>query len=160
MVLQNDLIFADSIFGNIQFNRQKISDKDIETATHVAQAEFIHEKELKYNYRLSQRGSNLSGGQKQRLLIARAVAGKPDILILDDASSALDYQTDMKMRQSLKRELADTTMIIVAQRISSLKDSDLILLIDDGKILDYGNHDSLMKTIKDISRTRLLSVRR
>ena len=117
LVLQNDLIFADSIFGNIQFNRQKISDKDIETATHVAQAEFIHEKELKYNYRLSQRGSNLSGGQKQRLLIARAVAGKPDILILDDASSALDYQTDMKMRQSLKRELADTTMIIVAQRI-------------------------------------------
>ena len=148
LVLQNDLIFADSIFGNIQFNRQKISDKDIETATHVAQAEFIHEKELKYNYRLSQRGSNLSGGQKQRLLIARAVAGKPDILILDDASSALDYQTDMKMRQSLKRELADTTMIIVAQRISSLKDSDLILLIDDGKILDYGNHDSLMKTSK------------
>ncbi|HKL61530.1 MAG TPA: ABC transporter ATP-binding protein [Acholeplasma sp.] len=148
LVLQNDLIFADSIFGNIQFNRQKISDKDIETATHVAQAEFIHEKELKYNYRLSQRGSNLSGGQKQRLLIARAVAGKPDILILDDASSALDYQTDMKMRQSLKRELADTTMIIVAQRISSLKDSDLILLIDDGRILDYGNHDSLMKTSK------------
>lgn len=148
LVLQNDLIFADSIFGNIQFNRQKISDKDIETATHVAQAEFIHEKELKYNYRLSQRGSNLSGGQKQRLLIARAVAGKPDILILDDASSALDYQTDMKMRQSLKRELAETTMIIVAQRISSLKDSDLILLIDDGRILDYGNHDSLMKTSK------------
>ena len=121
LVLQNDLIFADSIFGNIQFNRQKISDKDIETATHVAQAEFIHEKELKYNYRLSQRGSNLSGGQKQRLLIARAVAGKPDILILDDASSALDYQTDMKMRQSLKRELADTTMIIVAQRIQFTK---------------------------------------
>lgn len=148
LVLQNDLIFADSIYGNIQFNRNQINDEDVRVATKVAQAEFIKEKEDELNYRLSQRGSNLSGGQKQRLLIARAVAGKPDILILDDASSALDYQTDMKMRNSLKEELSDTTMIIIAQRISSLKDSNLILLIDDGKIIDMGTHESLMKTSK------------
>lgn len=148
LVLQNDLIFADSIYGNIQFNREKITDDDILTATKVAQAEFIKDKENELEYRLAQRGANLSGGQKQRLLIARAVAGKPDILILDDASSALDYQTDMKMRNALKNELSDTTMIIIAQRISSLKDADLILLIDDGKIMDAGNHESLMNTSK------------
>ena len=89
---------------------------------------------------------NLSGGQKQRVLIARAVAGKPDIIILDDASSALDYQTDLNMRNALKKELDDTTMIIIAQRISSLRDSDLILLIDEGKIVAQGTHDKLMKT--------------
>jgi len=91
---------------------------------------------------------NLSGGQKQRVLIARAVAGHPDIMILDDASSALDYQTDLNMRKSLKKELTDTTMIIIAQRISSLKDSDLILLIDDGKIVAKGTHDELMTSSK------------
>jgi len=94
---------------------------------------------------MAQRGMNLSGGQKQRVLIARAVAGKPGIIVLDDASSALDYQTDMKMRKSLKKELQTTTMIVIAQRISSLKDSHLILLIDDGKIVAQGTHDELMK---------------
>jgi len=146
VVFQNDLIFADSIFGNIQFNRNAITDDDIETATRVAQAEFIYEKANDMNYQMAQKGMNLSGGQKQRVLIARAVAGKPDIMVLDDASSALDYKTDMNMRKSLKNELKDTTMIIIAQRISSLKDSDLILLIEDGEILDSGTHQDLMKS--------------
>lgn len=144
VVFQNDLIFADSIYGNIQFNRSGITDEDIEVATRVAQAAFIYEKEHEIQYQMAQRGMNLSGGQKQRVLIARAIAGKPEIIILDDASSALDYQTDMKMRNALKKELNDTTMIIIAQRISSLKDSDLILLIDDGMIVASGTHQELM----------------
>jgi len=146
VVFQNDLIFADSIFGNIQFNRDLINDQDIATATRVAQAEFIYDKEDEMNYRMAQRGMNLSGGQKQRVLIARAVAGKPDIMVLDDASSALDYKTDMNMRVALRAELSDTTMIIIAQRISSLKDSDLILLIEEGQVLASGTHQELMET--------------
>ncbi|MDX9692486.1 MAG: ATP-binding cassette domain-containing protein, partial [Acholeplasmataceae bacterium] len=146
VVFQNDLIFADSIYGNIQFNRDQITNQDIETATRVAQAEFVYEKEDEMSHQMAQRGMNLSGGQKQRVLIARAVAGKPQIIVLDDASSALDYQTDMQMRKSLKKELAETTMIIIAQRISSLKDSQLILLIDDGKIIASGTHEELMKS--------------
>jgi len=146
VVFQNDLIFADSIYGNIQFNRDQITDQDIEIATRVAQAEFIYDKTDEMSHQMAQRGMNLSGGQKQRVLIARAVAGKPGIIVLDDASSALDYQTDMKMRKSLKKELQTTTMIVIAQRISSLKDSHLILLIDDGKITAQGTHDELMKS--------------
>ncbi|MBE0700409.1 MAG: ABC transporter ATP-binding protein, partial [Acholeplasmataceae bacterium] len=145
VVLQSDLLFADSIYGNIQFNRDVITDEDIETATRVAQAEFIYEKNEQMMHQASQKGTNLSGGQKQRVLIARAIAGKPDVIVLDDASSALDYQTDLKMRRSLKKELSDTTMIIIAQRISSLKDSDLILVIDDGQIVASGTHDDLMQ---------------
>ena len=146
VVFQNDLIFADSIFGNIQFNRDKITNDDIEIATKVAQAEFIYDKKDDMSHQMAQRGMNLSGGQKQRVLIARAVAGKPRIIVLDDASSALDYQTDMNMRKSLKKELKDTTMIVIAQRISSLKDSNLILLIDDGQIIGAGTHQELMKS--------------
>lgn len=148
VVFQNDLIFADSIYGNIQFNRNQITNEDIKNATEVAQAEFIYEKKEDMSYQMAQRGMNLSGGQKQRILIARAVAGKPDIMILDDASSALDYQTDMKMRKSLKHILKDTTMIIIAQRISSLKDSNLILLIDNGEIVAKGTHQELMESSK------------
>jgi ATP-binding cassette subfamily B protein len=146
VVFQNDLIFADSIFGNIQFNRSGITEEDISVATRVAQAEFIYEKENDMSYQMAQRGMNLSGGQKQRVLIARAIVGKPDIIILDDASSALDYKTDMQMRNALKKEMQDTTMIIIAQRIASLKDSDLILVVDDGKIVAAGTHEELMET--------------
>ena len=146
VVFQNDLIFADSIFGNIQFNRDLISDLDIAIATRVAQAEFIYDKDDEMDYQMAQRGMNLSGGQKQRVLIARAVAGKPEIMVLDDASSALDYKTDMNMRVALKTELSETTMIIIAQRISSLRDSDLILLIEEGQVLAAGTHKHLMET--------------
>lgn len=145
VVFQNDLIFADSIYSNIQFNRDHIMNSDIEAATRIAQADFIYDKEHSFEHQMSQRGMNLSGGQKQRILIARAVAGKPDLIILDDASSALDYQTDSRMRQALKKELKETTMIIIAQRVSSLKDLDNIILIEEGKIVASGTHDTLMK---------------
>ncbi len=144
VVFQNDLIFADTIYGNIQFNRDEITDQDIKLATEVAQANFIYEKEHAHQYEMAQKGMNLSGGQKQRLLIARAIAGKPDLIILDDASSALDYHTDMQLRKALKEEHQEATKIIIAQRISSIKDADLILLIDEGKIIAQGTHDQLL----------------
>ena len=148
VVFQNDLIFADSIYDNIQFNRNEITDQDINLATEVAQANFIYEKENQYQYQMAQKGINLSGGQKQRVLIARAIAGKPDLIILDDASSALDYQTDMKLRKALKEEHHDASKIIIAQRISSIKDADLIILVDEGKIIAKGTHAQLLKSSK------------
>ncbi len=158
VVFQNDLIFADSIYGNIQFNRDKITDEDIEKATRVAQAEFIYEKEHDLQHQMAQKGMNLSGGQKQRVLIARALAGKPDVIVLDDASSALDYKTDMNMRKALKQELSTTTMIIIAQRIASIKDADKILLIDEGAVIATGTHQELMRTstiYRDIAHYQL-----
>ena len=146
LVLQQDLIFSESIYQNIQFNRDKVGDYDIDMATRIAQAEFIYEREDAFEAMMATRGMNLSGGQKQRILIARAIAGKPDVLILDDASSALDYQTDMRMRKKLNEVLSHTTKIIIAQRISSLKDADLILVMDEGKIVSKGTHDELMQT--------------
>lgn len=148
VVFQNDLIFADSIFDNIKFNRDYITDESVLEATRIAQADFIHLKDDDLEFKMAQKGMNLSGGQKQRVLIARAVAGHPDIIVLDDASSALDYETDMSMRKALATTLKNTTKIIVAQRISSIKDADLILLIDDGKILAQGTHEQLMKQSK------------
>ena len=148
VVFQNDLIFADSIYGNIQFNRDHIESEAIDEAMRIAQADFVYEKEDDLAYQMAQKGMNLSGGQKQRVLIARAIAGKPDIIVLDDASSALDYETDMSMRLALNEALKETTKIIIAQRISSLKDSDLILLVDEGKIIAQGTHDELMKSSK------------
>lgn len=145
VVFQNDLIFADSIFSNIQMHRGNISDSDIETAMKIAQADFIYEKTDHLEHQMAQRGLNLSGGQKQRILIARALAGQPDIVILDDASSALDYQTDMNMRKTLKKELKNSTMMIITQRISSIKDADLILILDEGKIVGHGTHQTLAK---------------
>jgi ATP-binding cassette subfamily B protein len=146
LVLQQDLIFSESIYNNIQFNRSKIDQMDVEMATNIAQAGFIYEREDTFNNQMATRGMNLSGGQKQRILIARAIAGKPDLLILDDASSALDYQTDMKMRKALNETLKDTTKIIIAQRISSLKDADLILVLDNGRIVAKGTHEQLLQS--------------
>lgn len=154
LVLQNDLIFSETIYENIHFSRENILPEDVEFASNIAQANFIRTMPDGYKHYLSQRGTNISGGQRQRVLIARALAGKPDLLILDDASSALDYQTDMKLRQAIKKHLEKTTKVIIAQRISSVKDADLIILIEDGKITASGKHEDLMTTS---SQYRLLS---
>ena len=148
VVFQNDLIFADSIFSNIQMHRQDITDEGIKKAMHIAQAEFIYDKTDDLKHVMAQRGLNLSGGQKQRILIARALAGKPDIIILDDASSALDYQTDLNMRKTLRKELTTSTMIIITQRISSIKNADLIIILDEGRIVGKGTHQELMESSK------------
>ena len=146
VVFQNDILFADSITENISFGRG-LSAEAIEAAVETAQAkEFIDSLPRGLEHALSIKSANLSGGQKQRLLIARAVAEKPEILILDDSSSALDYKTDALLRKSLREELAQSTKIIVAQRISSIMHADRILVLEDGKEAGYGTHEELMET--------------
>ncbi len=145
VVFQNDFVAEGSISDNLRFFRD-IPDERITAAAEHAQAEFIHEKEDGMDSHVAVRGNNLSGGQKQRLLIARALAGDPEILVLDDASSALDYRTDAALRKALREHYRDTTTVLVAQRISSLRHADLILVLDDGRVIGAGGHDHLMET--------------
>ena len=145
IVFQNDFVAEGTIGENIRFFRD-ISDEAIARAAEDAQAEFIAHKEGGMNAEVVVRGNNLSGGQKQRLLIARALAADPEILILDDASSALDYRTDAKLRQSLRENHRNTTTVVVAQRISSLRHADLILVLADGKVIGKGKHEALLET--------------
>ena len=158
VALQNDFLYSDTIEENIRFGRS-LSHEEIEAAAKIAQAhDFICAKEDGYGHVLAQKGTNLSGGQKQRLLISRAVASKPDILILDDSSSALDYKTDAALRQALRSSMKESTVITVAQRVSSVKDCDLILVLDEGKIIGKGNHEKLLASCpeyKEISDSQM-----
>ncbi len=148
IVFQNDFVAEGSISDNIRFFRA-ISNEAQVRAAEDAQAAFIREKEGSMNAHVAVRGNNLSGGQKQRLLIARALASDPEILILDDASSALDYRTDANLRSSLRKNYRDTTTVLVAQRISSLRHADLILVLDDGNVIGAGNHETLMRSCEE-----------
>ena len=158
VVFQNDFIYADTIEENIRFGRD-ISYKDIENATKIAQAyDFITSFSNGFEHEVSAGGTNLSGGQRQRVLISRAIAGRPEILILDDSSSALDYKTDASLRLALSNALPDSTIITVAQRVSSVKNCDLILVIEDGEIIGCGKHEHLMETCseyKEISDSQM-----
>ncbi len=143
--LQQDFLYADTVEENIKFGRE-LSHDDVVRAAKIAQADdFINGFTDKYEHILAQHGTNISGGQKQRLLISRALAANPEILILDDSSSALDYKTDAALRRTLSENMADTTVITVAQRVSSVKDSDLIIVLDDGKIIGMGKHEELLE---------------
>ena len=144
VVFQNDFIAEGTIASNMRFFRQ-MEDAQLEKAAQHAQAEFIREKEGEMDAEVVVRGNNLSGGQKQRLLIGRALAGEPEILILDDSSSALDYQTDANLRRALRENYRNTTTVLVAQRISSLQHADLILVLEDGKVIGAGKHAQLME---------------
>jgi len=145
IVFQNDFLYADSIEENICFGR-KIKSEDIVKAAKIAQAhDFITAFPDGYAHRISTGGTNLSGGQRQRVLISRAIAGNPEILILDDSSSALDYRTDANLRKALGESLPDSTVITVAQRVSSVKNCDLILVIEEGAIIGCGKHEALME---------------
>lgn len=146
VALQNDFIYSESVMENIKFGRN-VSDDDAIRAAKIAQAhDFISAFPEGYGHMLSQKGTNVSGGQKQRILIARALAARPRILILDDSSSALDYKTDAALRKSLSELCDGMTVVTVAQRVSSVKSCDLIIVIDDGKITAMGTHDELMHT--------------
>ena len=148
VVFQNDFIMEGSIADNIRFFRN-LDDDAVATAASHAQAEFVQEKEGGLNFQVQVRGNNLSGGQKQRLLIARALAGNPEILVLDDASSALDYRTDANLRKCLRENYRHTTTVLVAQRISSLRHADLILVLQDGGILGAGTHEQLLESCSE-----------
>lgn len=146
IVLQKDILFADTIEENIDFGR-RFSKEQIEEAAARAQAkEFIQQLPQQLAYELHAKGSNLSGGQKQRVLLSRALAGEPQILVLDDSASALDYQTDAKLRQVLKQQFADTTTILIAQRISSIQHADKILVLENGRMSGFGDHATLLAT--------------
>ena len=146
IVFQNDFVVAESIRENIAFGRS-LTDEQIEAASQNAQAfEFISGLDDKFDHQVAARGNNLSGGQKQRLLIARALADHPEVLILDDSSSALDYKTDANLRKVLNEKYSDITTIIIAQRISSLMHADHIIILEDGEILGQGKHHELLES--------------
>ncbi|MCL2007273.1 MAG: ABC transporter ATP-binding protein/permease [Treponema sp.] len=148
MCFQRDVLFMDTIRENVDFGRE-LSEEELRKAVRYAQAEdFVNSHEEELDYDLSSRGTNLSGGQRQRLLIARALAATPEILILDDSSSALDYKTDANLRRTLRENFSNTTTIIVAQRISSVMHSDHIMVLENGRIIGYGTHNELLKTCK------------
>ncbi len=157
-VLQNDFLYADTIEENIRFGRN-ISSEEIINAAKIAQAhDFIVSFNDKYSHRISSKGTNISGGQKQRLLISRAIAAKPEIIIFDDSSSALDYKTDAKLRKALNESLKDSTIITIAQRVSSVKNCDTIIVMDEGKIVGKGTHNELLQNCaiyKEISESQL-----
>ncbi|MCI6454733.1 MULTISPECIES: ABC transporter ATP-binding protein [Hungatella] len=144
-VFQNDTIFEDTIMENINMGRDLSEEAVMEAVLYGRASEFVAEKGG-ISEQLDIKGANLSGGQKQRILIARALAARPDILILDDSSSALDYKTDAALRKELREHFAETTCVIIAQRISSIMNSDHIMVLEDGQMIGYGTHRELMET--------------
>ncbi|MCD8327919.1 MAG: ABC transporter ATP-binding protein/permease [Ruminococcus sp.] len=147
-IAQKATLFADTVKGNMTFgdSGQEITDDDVEKALDIAQAkDFVQSMDEGEESWISQGGSNLSGGQKQRLSIARAIARKPEVLIFDDSFSALDYKTDRMLRQRIKTDLSDTTCLIVAQRIGTIRHADRIVVLDNGEVAGIGTHEELME---------------
>jgi ATP-binding cassette subfamily B protein len=158
VAFQNDMIFEATIEENIDLGRNLSKDAVTAAIDCAGAKEFVDEKSGKSCEQLTIKGANLSGGQKQRILIARALASRPEILVLDDSSSALDYQTDAAFRKSIKENFDDTTIIIVAQRVSSIRHADHILVLENGAIIGYGKHKHLMKSCdvyREISHSQM-----
>ena len=144
MVLQNNTLFSGTIGENLRWGNEEAEDEEVQAAAESAQANaFVTAMENGYDYMIDQGGTNVSGGQKQRLCIARALLKQPKILILDDSTSAVDTATEAKIREAFATTLKDTTKLIIAQRIGSVKDADRIIVMDDGKIVDIGSHKEL-----------------
>ena len=145
-VPQKGVLFSGTIESNIKYSDENMSDKKMIQAAKIAQAEeFINSKTDLYNSEISQGGNNVSGGQKQRLSIARAIAKDPEIYVFDDSFSALDFKTDLKLRTALEEVTHDKTVIIVAQRISTIMNANQIIVLDEGKIVGKGTHEQLLK---------------
>ena len=146
-VPQKGILFSGTIESNIKYSSEIMSDEKMKEAAKIAQAiEFIEAKDEKYKAEISQGGSNVSGGQKQRLSIARAIAKDPEIFVFDDSFSALDLKTDSKLREELSKKTRDKTVIIVAQRISTILNADQIIVLEEGKVVGIGKHEELLKT--------------
>ena len=146
VVFQNDVVFADTVRENIAFGRD-VSDEALRFAARDAMAqEFVESYEDAYEHRAVIHGANFSGGQKQRLLIARALAAKPEILVLDDSSSALDYRTDAGVRKAIRENYAPAATIVIAQRVSSIRALDQIIVLDEGKVIGCGTHEALLSS--------------
>lgn len=158
-VPQKGVLFSGDIESNIKFGGDFITDEDMREAAEIAQAkEFIESKPDTYQSEISQGGTNVSGGQKQRLSIARAIAGRPKICLFDDSFSALDYKTDVVLRKALNEKLKDATVIIVAQRISTILHADQIIVLDDGRIAGMGSHQELLQSCEayqEIAKSQL-----
>ena len=158
-VPQKGMLFSGTIESNIKYADDTMSDERMIKAAEIAQAtEFIEDKEKKYKEEISQGGSNVSGGQKQRLSIARAIAKDPEIFVFDDSFSALDFKTDSKLREALAEKTENKTVIIVAQRISTILNADKIIVLEDGKMVGIGKHEELMKnneTYRQIALSQL-----
>ena len=146
-VPQRAILFSGTVNENIRYGKEDANESEIQHAADVAQAtEFISEMKEQFDSVIAQGGNNVSGGQKQRLSIARALVRKPEIYIFDDSFSALDFKTDARLRTALKKEIADATVLIVAQRVSTVMDADQIIVLDEGRIAGIGNHRQLMGT--------------
>ena len=145
VVFQNDMIFKDSLRNNIDFGRGYDDEALISAAKDAQAYEYISGLDDGLDHQADIKGANLSGGQRQRLLVSRALAGRPGILILDDSSSALDYKTDSDMRRAIREGHKDSTLILIAQRVSSVMSMDAIMVMDNGKCVGYGTHDELME---------------
>ncbi|HBB71482.1 MAG TPA: ATP-binding protein, partial [Ruminococcus sp.] len=144
-VPQKAVLFSGTLRENMKWSDPDASDDEIIAALKTAQAwEFVEHMPDGLDTLITQGGKNLSGGQKQRISIARALVGAPEILILDDSTSALDYATDLKLRQALKKDMTDTTVIMISQRTTSLKDADKIIVLDDGETAGIGTHNELL----------------
>ena len=158
-VPQKGILFSGTIESNLRYANENASDEEIKRAAEIAQAlEFIRAKEEGFDSPISQGGTNVSGGQKQRLSIARALLKRPKILLFDDSFSALDFKTDAALRRKLKRETGDSTMIIVGQRIATIKNADQILVLDEGNLVGIGKHHELMKSCqiyREIAQSQL-----
>lgn len=146
-VMQKSELFSGTVAENIRWGKPDASDDEVRAAARIAQAEeFIEGFANKYEDYIAEKGASLSGGQKQRMSIARAIVRRPEMIILDDATSALDLATEARLRKALREELKDTTVVMIAQRIASVKDADRIAVIENGTIKDCGSHDELMRT--------------